>query len=258
MRPPTVIASFLIVLASLHAAPAAHAQYTEPLTVFEANGHTGFFCSFEVNESGDYPDIITVRNAHGIQTLSSLLPSDGDGAGVAALAPGTPVTYSVKVLYLYDESGEAMMSVVGATAIRVDPDSEPSPGACLLPGGQLAYAADAVSGIFCGSEPSQDDRQPGKIALESGQGIVRLSAWLDTADSFRALAALAPGTPVLFDLAVMRVFGGADGGETPPEPGITGIRAVSDPVPGACAVAEKSVSVPIPGDISVLPGDIED
>ncbi|MDR1081645.1 MAG: hypothetical protein LBQ79_11990, partial [Deltaproteobacteria bacterium] len=256
---PKILSHALAVLASasltLVSAPQLNAQQ-ETLTVYTGTGHEGYFCGYEEDELGDYPDVIVIRNGRGIQRLSASLPTDEDNTRIAALAPGTHMTYSVEVLYLYDESSESMMSLAGLTDFKVG-TAETNPGACApARAGSDYYTAQGVSGVFCGYEPPSGTDDTGSVSLKTESGTAQVKAWVMSAESLRALASMSPGTPVSFDLSVMTETEPDDVGgeededneweEKPAEVGITAIASVGEPVEGACAAAAPKAGTEAP------------
>ncbi|MDR3153244.1 MAG: hypothetical protein LBW85_02995 [Deltaproteobacteria bacterium] len=131
--PPVLPAllSALLLLAGLAAAPAAEAQDPpEPVTAYQDADLKGIFCAYDVSESGDSPDTIAVVNDKGRQNLYFFTDIDVDNRAAESLAAGTPVVYSIIVLYAYHEAAGEMFTFIGATSLETDSARPPDPEAC--------------------------------------------------------------------------------------------------------------------------------
>ncbi|MDR1081642.1 MAG: hypothetical protein LBQ79_11975 [Deltaproteobacteria bacterium] len=217
-------------------APALPAQ-PEPLVVFEDTGLTGTFCGYEESESGDNPPTMTLKTEKGTFEFFTLFPEVSDYEKAEALRAGTPVSFSVRILYAYAELEGGMTTLVGVSSIRASGGTGDASACRFLADRQYSsFAADKLAGHFCGYVPGTGGA-PDKVSVKTGKGIYGLAPRLDGLEKLKALSDLAPGTPVTYDMA-FRTSPDGDGPAGPPVATLSNFSVVGDPVPEACTAAQ--------------------
>ncbi|MDR1081643.1 MAG: hypothetical protein LBQ79_11980 [Deltaproteobacteria bacterium] len=230
------ISAFLMAAANMLArAPDLRAQ-PEPLVVFEDTGLTGTFCGFDEG-SGEYAPTMIVRIGKGTFQLDPLFQEVSDYEKAEALRAGTPVTFSVRIIYAFDELQYEMITLVGVSAVQASEGAADASSCRDLGDRQYSsFAADRVAGHFCGYVPGTGGT-PDKVSVKTGKGIFGLAPILEDLKKLKALSDLAPGTPVTYDMALVTSPDG-DGPAGPPVATLSNFSVTGDPVPGACTAAQ--------------------
>ncbi|MDR1038421.1 MAG: hypothetical protein LBT40_18185 [Deltaproteobacteria bacterium] len=225
------IASAAILLA-VALAPPALAQPDE-LVVFEDSGQTATYCSFYENESGDGPSMVNVKTPKGDSGLFVFFQEVKDFDIFKTLKPGTPINFSYRVVYFFDESGGGMMAYTGVTEIN------PAGGAADASACQYfnesatdEYSADKVTGHFCGYKAGTGGAAD-TVSIKTGKGIYDVAPRLDGLEKMKTLSETALGTPLAYDMSVVK------SDSSPPVIALSSYEATGDPVAGACPAARQ-------------------
>lgn len=189
----------------------------DPVTIFADSGLQGTFCAYEMSESGDSPDFMRIVTAAGNFVLFAVFDNEADLATVPDLKPGTPVSFSYKADYEPHMIEDMMFTYIMVTEIKAVSGAPADSSVCDT--GQVrpygGYVAKGVSGHVCGYDMSTGNSQD-RVFMKTGKGTFTLVPRLDRLAQLSDLWALPPGTPVTYDMTLMRSIDDETSGDTEP------------------------------------------
>ncbi|MDR1081644.1 MAG: hypothetical protein LBQ79_11985 [Deltaproteobacteria bacterium] len=215
----------------------------EPVTVFADSGLSGIFCSYDISESGDCPDTLSLATSTSKRSFIFFNGMDTDHGlrKLGTVTGGMHVTFSLEADYAYHKSADAMFTFIMIKDIEQVPGTQADYSVCMSDGESSygSFEAEMLSGHFCGYTPGTAGHDSGTAAMKTADGIYSMTPRLDGMEKLRSLSLLALGTPVNYSLEIRRNIDSNSGKETsPPIAEMTSFERTGQPVPDVCRQSE--------------------